>query len=280
MLTRKQTVIDGQHQKSILIDATYTSTKTNQPIIIFCHGYKGFKDWGAWNLMAEAFAQQGFYFLKFNFSHNGGTIEEPIDFPDLEAFGNNNYSKELDDLESVMDWICNNSNIQSFADTKNISLIGHSRGGGITLIKAAEDSRVKKLVSLASVSDFENRMMNLCDANQWKENGVTFVENGRTKQQMPHYYQFYEDFMANQDRFNIERATKLIRIPHLIIHGDADTSVSIKESKHIHSWNTNSKFVTIENANHVFGAKHPWKHNELPPQLNTVIQEILNFLND
>ena len=58
----------------------------SNPLIIFCHGYKGFKDWGAWNLMAEAFAKIGFCFIKFNFSHNGGTIEQPIDFPDLEAF--------------------------------------------------------------------------------------------------------------------------------------------------------------------------------------------------
>ncbi|MCR8667355.1 alpha/beta fold hydrolase [Aestuariibaculum sp. M13] len=280
MLTKKQTIINGLHQKPILIDATYTSTKINQPIIIFCHGYKGFKDWGAWNLMANAFAEAGFYFIKFNFSHNGGTVEQPIDFPDLEAFGNNNYTKELDDLKTVIDWVCNTPKLQEFANTNNITLIGHSRGGGITLIKAEEDTRIKKLISLASVSDFENRMMQLCDASQWQETGVTFVENGRTKQQMPHYYQFYEDFKANQDRFNIERAAKHLNIPHLIIHGNADTSVSITESKHIHNWNTNSKFVTIENADHVFGAKHPWEHNKLPLQLNTVIQKTLNFLNE
>lgn len=280
MLAKKQTVIQGLYQKPILIDATYSSTKTNQPVVIFCHGYKGFKDWGAWNLMANAFAEAGFYFLKFNFSHNGGTMEQPIDFPDLEAFGNNNYTKELDDLKAVIDWVCNRSDIQPLANSNHIILIGHSRGGGITLIKAEEDHRIKKLISLASVSDFKSRMMHLCDTNQWKNAGVTFVENGRTKQQMPHYYQFYEDFMANQVRFNIERASRQINIPHLIIHGNADTSVSIKESENIHKWNTNSKFVTIKNADHVFGAKHPWEDNKLPYQLNTLIQEILNFLNE
>ncbi|GAA4305278.1 alpha/beta hydrolase family protein [Aestuariibaculum suncheonense] len=280
MLTKQQTVIDGQHQKPIFIDATFTSTKINQPIIIFCHGYKGFKDWGAWNLMANAFAEQGFYFLKFNFSHNGSTIEQPIDFPDLQAFGNNNYTKELDDLNSVINWVYNTTEIQLLADKNNIFLMGHSRGGGITLIKAEEDSRVKKLISLASVSDFKSRMTRLCDVNQWREAGVTFIENSRTKQQIPHYYQFYEDFIANQERFNIQRAAKNLNIPHLIMHGVADTSVSIKESENIHKWNTNSKFVSIENADHVFGTKHPWNHKELPPQLNTVIQETVNFLNE
>ena len=98
--------------------------KLNQlkPIVIFCHGYKGFKDWGAWNLMAEAFAEAGFFFIKFNFSHNGGTVEQPIDFPDLEAFGNNNYTKELDDLESVIDWVCNSSEFKNEANTNSINL--------------------------------------------------------------------------------------------------------------------------------------------------------------
>jgi len=59
--------------------------------------------------MAESFANAGFFFIKFNFSHNGGTVKQPIDFPDLEAFGNNNYTKELDDLETVIDWIYSNS---------------------------------------------------------------------------------------------------------------------------------------------------------------------------
>ena len=48
--------------------------------------------------LQKTFAASGIAVLKFNFSHNGGTVEQPIDFPDLEAFGHNNYTKELDDL--------------------------------------------------------------------------------------------------------------------------------------------------------------------------------------
>ena len=105
----KNIKIEGVHTKPIVTDVFYKENHQSKKVIIFCHGYKGFKDWGAWNLMAEAFANSGFFFIKFNFSHNGGTPEQPIDFPDLEAFGNNNYSKELDDLGSVIDWISKNS---------------------------------------------------------------------------------------------------------------------------------------------------------------------------
>ena len=34
-----------------------------------------------------------------------GTVQQPIDFPDLEAFGHNNYTKELDDLDQVLNWV-------------------------------------------------------------------------------------------------------------------------------------------------------------------------------
>ncbi|GAA3643900.1 alpha/beta hydrolase family protein [Flavivirga jejuensis] len=278
MIIKKDTVIDGKHGKSILIDATYTSNNTNKPIIIFCHGYKGFKDWGAWHLMANTFAEAGFCFIKFNFSHNGGTMEQPIDFPDLEAFGNNNYTKELDDLESVIDWVFNNDVIKDIGNTNNISLIGHSRGGGIVTIKAEEDTRIRSIISLAGVCDFGKRTATTGDLESWKKDGVKYVLNGRTKQQMPHFYQFYEDFVKNEARLTIKRAVSNLNVPHLIIHGNADTSVFMDEAEKLHNWNPNSKLEIIEGANHVFGASHPWDKKELTKHLKEAINAILLFL--
>ncbi|ALJ05685.1 alpha/beta hydrolase [Pseudalgibacter alginicilyticus] len=280
MIISKNIIIEGSHSKPILTDIFYTKNNKPKPIIIFCHGYKGFKDWGAWNLMAAAFANAGFFFIKFNFSHNGGTSNQPIDFPDLEAFGNNNYTKELDDLKVVIDWICSNDDLKKEADTKTLSLIGHSRGGGIVAIKAEEDSRIKKLITLASVSDYANRMGSLTNITSWQKKGVKFVVNGRTKQQMPHYYQFYEDFIKNKNRLTIERAVSNLKIPHLILHGSEDTSVSIKEANNLHKWNPKSKFKVIEGANHVFGASHPWKKKTLPEHLKDTINTIITFLNN
>ncbi|MDD7884817.1 S9 family peptidase [Flavivirga sp. 57AJ16] len=278
MINKKSIVIDGRHKRPILIDTTYTSNDINKPIIIFCHGYKGFKDWGAWHLMANAFAKAGFYFIKFNFSHNGGTIEQPIDFPDLDAFGNNNYTKELDDLESVIDWAVENDDIKYKGGTNNICLIGHSRGGGIVSIKAEEDTRIKSVVSLAGVCDFGKKTALLGSLESWKKDGVKYVLNGRTKQQMPHYYQFYEDFIKNEARLTIKRAVSNLKIPHLIVHGNADTSIFIEEAENLHKWHPNSQLEIIEGANHVFGASHPWEGDHLPVHLEKAVQVILSFL--
>ena len=123
MRIEKNIILNRTDKKPLLIDTFYSESKTDQPIVVFCHGYKGFKDWGAWNRMARLFADAGYFFIKFNFSHNGGTLSQPIDFPDLEAFGKNNYTKELDDLGSVLDWVSNNTQFKNSIDSKQISII-------------------------------------------------------------------------------------------------------------------------------------------------------------
>ena len=273
----KNHIVERNKKKPILMDAFYSKEKTNQPIVIFCHGYKGFKDWGAWNIMAKEIAKSGCCVVKFNFSHNGGTMENPIDFPDLEAFGQNNYTKELDDLNDVINWVQNYFKDKPLININDICLIGHSRSGGICIIKASEDNRITKLITLASISDFEKRTATVGDLKKWKEKGVKYVLNGRTKQQMPHYYQFYEDFMANKDRLNIQSATEKLTIPQLIIHGDNDTSINFKEAEELHQWNPKSKLKIIKGANHVFNTKHPWNNNNLSPELETVVKQIVSF---
>ena len=74
----------------------------------------------------------------------GGTLEDPIDFPDLNAFANNTYSKEMDDLQSVINWLIKSSDYSADFNLNNIYLLGHSRGGGIVTLTAAQDDRIKK----------------------------------------------------------------------------------------------------------------------------------------
>ncbi len=279
MITSNKNInLKGKHQRPILTDVFYSKNQEQKPIVIFCHGYKGFKDWGAWDLVAEAFANAGFFFIKFNFSHNGGTAEQPIDFPDLDAFGNNNFIKELDDLETVIDWVTfADFEFKDQIDTTKIVLIGHSRGGGIVTIKAAEDSRVTQLITWAGVSDYKNRFPKGEAFKKWGKDEVYFVENGRTKQQMPHYFQFYTSFIENEERLTISRAVKHIDIPHLIIHGTDDPTVNQKEAENLHQWNPESELFLIEGADHVFGAKHPWDNQELPKHLRITTLKSIDF---
>ena len=259
--------------REFLTDVIFPNSDKKLPLIIFVHGYKGYKDWGAWELMGEKFANAGFYFVKFNFSHNGTTIENPNDFADLEAFGENNYSKELDDLEIII----NHFKSQKEVDSTKIFLIGHSIGGGISIIKTSENQSISKLITLASVSTLDRFPLDEA-FESWKNDGVYFVENARTKQKLPHYFQFFEDYKNNEERLDVEKASKKIDIPTLIIHGSSDESVGMDHSKKLHEWIGNSELKIIENANHTFGAKEPWEETSLPKELNTALEYCIDFL--
>jgi len=249
---QRNIVIPGTEGRPILIDV-FKNNPTQSRAVVFAHGFKGYKDWGAWDLVAKAFANAGFVFIKFNFSHNGGTAENPIDFPDLEAFGNNNYTKELNDLQLVFDWIDKNQ-IDLNVNPDNIGLIGHSRGGGVSILKANEDPRVKMLSTWAAVSDFGSRFTNQIE--DWKEEGVIYILNGRTKQNMPLYYQFYEDYIQNEERLSIPDAAKNISIPWMIFHGEKDQVVPLKEAQGLESWSQAAKLVVIPGGDHTLGSKH------------------------
>jgi len=280
MTILKNILIDGLHQKPILTDVFYKKNNQKKPIVIFAHGYKGYKDWGAWNLVAKAFADNGFVFVKFNFSHNGGTVSQPIDFPDLEAFGNNNFIKELDDLQSVINWVSQNKDFVNEFDFSNINLIGHSRGGGIVLLKAAQEKLINKVITWSAVSDYAARFPTDKILEDWKNRGVTYVHNSRTHQQMPLYYQFYQNFIDNKERLNICKSVKKLEIPQLIIHGQADETVSMKEAQDLHTWNPKNELYIVKNANHTFGSKHPWKSDLLPEALAKAVTKTISFIKE
>ncbi len=269
-------IYTGWGQRLSPFDLYLSGKSENLPLVIFAHGYKGYKDWGAWNLVAKAFAEAGFDFLKFNFSHNGGTDEQPIDFPDLEAFSDNTYSRELEDIEIITKLALSEIEVNGqMKSWDKIGLIGHSRGGGIIILHAANSSHVSHLATWASVADFGERFN--FDMSAWKETGVTTVRNGRTKQDMPHKYLFYEDFIENEEKLNIKSAARKIVQPWLIAHGDNDESVTFENAERLKEWSRSAKLLTIKNGTHTFATSHPWNEDSLPKPMKKLVEETIEF---
>ena len=133
------------------------------------------------------------------------------------------------------------------------------------------------MVTWAAVADLVNRYTEE-QIKLWKKEGVLYVENSRTNQQMPLYYQLVEDTLKNAARFSVEEAAKKLAIPYLIIHGTSDEAVSINEAKKINQWNSSSEILIIEEAAHTFGATHPFLKNDFPAQLQLVLDNTLAFL--
>ncbi len=269
----KNKVFQGSKNRKSVFDCAIPNAPKG--IIVFSHGYKGYKDWGAWNLMEAFFLKNQLGFVKFNFSHNGGTVEDPIDFPDLEAFGNNCYSFEVNDLNLIIDETYRMVKDECGLDVP-VFLLGHSRGGGISILASSKNPKVSKVVSLAGISNIETRFVKGDALEDWRHNGVIFVKNGRTNQEMPHFYSFYEDFIKNKAELNIEKASEELEIPSLQIHGDMDLAVSISEGQAVASW-TDTRLSIIKGAEHTFGASHPWENIDLPEDLRCALERALEF---
>ncbi|MDC0204507.1 alpha/beta hydrolase [Flavobacteriales bacterium] len=271
-------LIKGSATKPILIDATFKANTEPKAVVVFCHGFKGFKDWGPFNKIAAYFAQQDFVFVKFNFSYNGTTPSSPVDFKDLKAFGENNFCKELDDLSLVLDWIKTCDILKEEIDKSNISLFGHSRGGGIAILKTAEDKHIVKIISWASPANFFKTLPTGAKLEKWRHKNVAYIFNGRTKQNMPLYFQFYENCKANNQRLNIKNAVSKMLIPHLVVHGSEDPTVLLSEAENIKKWNPNTNLHIIKGANHVLGGFHPYDLEKFPEHLQEAIDSTIVFL--
>lgn len=271
-------IVDGKHGKPILLDVYWNTTNKPKPIVLFAHGFKGFKDWGTWSRIGYEIANAGFVFIKMNFSHNGVTSENLLEFLDLEGFGQNNYEIELDDIGCVLDWLeVQNLIPSSEIDSEDINLIGHSRGGGIAIIKASEDSRISSLITWAAVGTLD-WMFNPGMIRELKATGVHLIINGRTKQEMPLYYQFYENFEKNKKRFDVKSALKGLEKPHLIIQGTNDPAIPVASAKLHKQWNPSATLVLIENADHVFDGRHPFSGKKLPLNTDILVRHTIDFL--
>ena len=271
----------GSENRPMLVDLRYDDQISNQPVVVFVHGFKGFKDWGHFPMIGDEFAKAGFAFISFNFTHDGTTVDQPTDFADLEAFARNNYHKELFDTEVVIESISNGKLFPSSEISRHeIFLFGHSRGGGISVVKASENDKVKGLATWNSIGDMKRTN---ADINEWKRKGVVYVPNARTNQQMPLYYQFVEDFYAQADRYDMEKACSKVGVPALYVHGTDDQTVPFLYAEKLHEWTDSSKLLPIEGGNHTFGGKHPFTEKELPVHSVTALKatikhfKVLNY---
>lgn len=272
IISIKNEIYTGASGRASLYDLTIPKN-WNHELIIFCHGYMGYKDWGAWNLMESFFVERGFGFLKYNVSHNGGTVENGIDFPDLRAFGENAYSKELTDMERIIQLAR-----KKVDAIEHMYLVGHSRGGGMVLLQS-KHPMISKIVALAPISDIGKRFPTDQALQNWEQQGVYYKTNGRTHQEMPHSYSQYIDYLNNKDRLDIEFHCRNARTPIYVIHGEEDTSVRIEEGETVATW-ANATLVRLPNEQHTFGAKQPWTEPTLPVGLQLVCAHILRFISE
>ena len=226
------------------------------PAVIVLHGFKGFKDWGMFPPTARRLAADGLATVAMNASRNG-VGESLTEFTELESFARNTPGHEERDVRRVVDAIAGGE-VDAALDAGRIGILGHSFGGGVALLAASRDERIRCVVTWAALATFD-RYPERSKA-QWREKGRLDVPNQRTGQILWLDREVLEDGERNRDAYDVRAASQRIRAPLLAVHGERDEAVDVQSATDIVEWaaSAEKRALVIPATGHTFGAVHPW----------------------
>ena len=238
---------------SIHGEIRFSSSSEKNPAVIICHSFMAFKEWGFFPYVAETLARAGFVAVTFNFSLNG-VIENGNRITDFSSFEKNNFSQELDDLNVVIGSVVNGDVGNGLIDPERIVLLGHSRGGGIAIVKTSTDHRVKGLVTWSAIATF-NRWTDHQRA-QWRSQGFLPLASHSTVSPLRLGIVLLDDLDQHAKLLNIEQAASRISVPWLIMHGKADVTVSPKEAERLFAAASKNvaELVLLDGVGHLYHA--------------------------
>jgi pimeloyl-ACP methyl ester carboxylesterase len=248
-----------------------TSSSTGRTVVI-CHGFKGFAHWAFFPYLARELAEAGIRAITFDLSGSGvGPDRE--NFGQLEEFMTNTFTQELTDLEQVIA----EAHRQRWIDN-GFGLFGHSRGGGMAILHAADDANVKALVTWAAISSAFR--WSDSEVAAWRQRGYTDIHNSRTGQNMRLGTAILDEVeLLGKTKLDIPAAARRIAVPWLIVHGDADETVPLREAESLNDLSSGRATLwKVEGGTHTFGASHPV--TEPSPTLALVTRGTIAFFSE
>jgi dienelactone hydrolase len=243
------------------------------PWVAVLHGFKGFMDWGFFPELAERLARAGLAAVAFNTS-GSGVGADLESFSELEAFRRGTLSRQLEDVERVR--ALARAGELGPLDPARGGLFGHSRGGGVALVHAAEMGDYRAVVTWAALDDFDR--WDEPTKRAWRSSGTLTVVNARTAQELPMSVEVLEDYERQRDRLDVLAACRRLAAPVLALHGGADEAVDPSALTRIAAAlgpRGRARTLRLEGAGHTFGAVHPLAG--IPPALEQALRETVGW---
>ena len=256
----------------IFVDVRAGGRSSPRPAVVLVHGFKGFKDWGFWPPFAERLARAGFSAVSFNMSGSG---VDPDGNASLgEQFAHNTFSADLADLDTVVAHLT--SGALELPMPSALALVGHSRGGGISILHTAHDPRVRALVTWASTASTDRWGPET--RKRWRAAGYLNVTNARTGQVLSMSTDLLDDAEQHRKALDVAGAAAAISAPWLIMHGRQDETVGFEDAEALKraSNQPSTVLLALDNTGHTFGASHPW-HPPVPAA-ELVFSRTIEFL--
>ena len=212
-----------------LLSGVIHRKKDDNSIVISAHGFGTDKNYWVIKELSKYLDKKKIASMRFDFMGVG------------ESDGDVKHSSTeqmVDDLNAAVQYVKERG-------YKKITVVGHSLGGMIAVMAAAANKDIHALMLMAPAVDLRHAIKKRMDTHKRTKDGM--AEAVKTK--------FGEEFLKNISR-HVYGEAKKIKIPVLIVHGDADRSTEIKNAKRFFSiLKTKKKFVIVKNANHHFSKK-------------------------
>lgn len=209
-------------------------TKNKDRIVIVVHGYSTHKNRTSSLLMVEELTTHNINSLRIDLS---GCGESEGDFTKQSI------TSSADDILTAINYAKNLGYV-------DVELFGASAGGLAAMVAALSNPDVKRLGLKCPVSDFV--------ALYQKRLGTEGLEKWRTLGTYPYVTDSGQTYHIDYSVFDdytkhiMYDQTKSIQCPILIVHGDADDTVPVDQSKELVTCFPNAKLVIIPGADHKF----------------------------
>lgn len=128
------------------------------PLIVICHGFIGSRI-GVDRLFVNAsrkFAAAGYMVLRFDYAGCGESTGE---------YGENGLESMIEQTRVVLDYALD----IDYVDINRVTLLGHSLGGAVALLTAAQDRRVKTLLLWSAVAHPFNDILRIVGQNTYDD---------------------------------------------------------------------------------------------------------------
>lgn len=259
-MTREPFHLDLPDGKSLVGTLDLPSASGPAPAIVCAHGFKGFMEYGFLPYLAELLASRGFVVARFNFSSAG---MQPGDerVTDTEAFKHGLISRDRRELELLLEALAAGRIAPGRVDASRLGLLGHSRGGGTSVVVAGSPAwrdRIGALVTWAAISTYSRFPES--EQEIWRERGEYPILNARTGQLLGLGVEVLDDVIAHRAELDILAAAGRRTAPWLILHGDQDDTVPVEEARTLAAAAADPKELRIvRGGDHGLGGRHPFQ---------------------